>query len=71
MYGKRREWTHCEYERFLKLNEYSLSWLLRFDFPTPLLSISQLGETAPLTSWFAQDANLAEDEMKDGEPMRE
>ena len=44
---------------------------LKFDIPTALLSISQLGETAPLTSWFAQVANLAEDGREEGEPMRD
>ena len=45
--------------------------MLPFDFPTALLSISQLGETGPLTSWLVQVANFAEDEREEGEPMRE
>ena len=45
--------------------------VLRFDFPTALLSISQHGETATLNSWFTQVAYLAEDGREEGEPMRE
>ena len=45
--------------------------VLRLDFSTDLLSISQIGETAPLTSWFTQVANFAEDGSEEGEPMRE
>ena len=45
--------------------------VLRFDFPTALLSIFQLGETAPLSSWFTHVANLAEEGREEGEPMRE
>ena len=45
--------------------------VLRFDFPTALLSISQIGDTYPLSSWFAQVANFAEDGREEGEAMRE
>ena len=53
-----------------KTQRIILLLVLWFDFPPALLSISQLGETAPLTSWFAQVANLAEDGREEGESMR-
>ena len=69
--GNPEDGTPYYRERFLKRTSSIHLLVLRFAIPAALLTVSPLGESAPLTSCFVQFAICPEDEREEGEPMRD
>ena len=71
VHGKPRGWYTVWSGKVSKMHLISHLLLLRFAIPAALLTISPLGESAPLTSSFVQFAICLEDKWEEGEPMRD